>query len=163
MAVPQKDIITVEGESILLQCQFKGNYEAISPSLSVYWMIRSRDQHTKPTYIQDNSTDKYQIAVYQTCLSDNGSCCNFTNNLSIQNIPLELNDNDMTCGVVFDDDGTTNSHSHTATIGKQLMNASVIETCQTVLLFLWLMNVTCLLVLFCQLKKFSVNCQLFIQ
>ena len=109
VAVPQKDVITVKGESIVLQCLFKGNLKMLSPSLSVYWIIRPHDQHTNPIYIMDNFTDHYHIAVYQTCLSKDGSCCNFTNQLNIQNVSSELNDAELTCGVVLDE--VASSHS----------------------------------------------------
>ncbi|XP_065884426.1 hemicentin-1-like isoform X2 [Dysidea avara] len=103
VAVPQKNIMTVKGESIKLHCLFKGNLKILWPSMSIYWMIGSHDQQTKPTYIMDNSTNPYRIAVYQTCLSKDGSCCNFTNQLNIEKVPLELNGVDLTCGVVLDE------------------------------------------------------------
>ena len=103
VAVPQKNIMTVKGESIKLHCLFKGNLKILWPSMSIYWMIGSHDQHTEPTYIMDNSTDPYRIAVYQTCLSEDGSCCNFTNQVNINRVPLKLNGVDLTCEVVLDD------------------------------------------------------------
>ena len=109
MAVPQKNIMTVKGESVVLHCLFKGNLKILWPSMSIYWMIGSHGQHTEPTYIMDNSTDPYRIAVYQTCLSEDGSCCNFTNQLNIKSVPLELNGADLTCGIVLDE--VSSSHS----------------------------------------------------
>jgi len=103
VAVPQKNIMTVKGESILLHCLFKGNLEILWPSLSSYWMIGPHDQRREPTYITDNSTDPYRIAVYQTCLSEDGCCCNFTNQLIIKNVPLELHNVSLTCGEVLDE------------------------------------------------------------
>jgi len=108
VAVPQKDIITVKGESIVLQCLFKGNLKVLWPSMSSYWMIGTHNDWTPSMYIMDNSTDPYRIAVYQTCLSEDGSCCNFTDKLYIQRVPLELNGVDLECGVVLDE--TTYSH-----------------------------------------------------
>ena len=82
--------------------------------MSIYWMIGSHGQHTEPAYIMDNSTDPYRIAVYQTCLSKDGSCCKFTNQLNIEKIPLELNGVDLTCRVVLDEVPS----SHTAKLCK---------------------------------------------
>ena len=103
VAVPQKNIMTVKGEYIVLQCLFKGNLEILWPSMTSYWIIGPHGQQSEPTYIMDNSTDPYHIAVYQTCLSRDGSCCNFTNELSIMKVPLGLNGVDLTCGVVIDE------------------------------------------------------------
>jgi len=111
VAVPQKNIMTVKGESIVLQCLFKGNLKILWPSLSSYWMIGLLDQHSKPTYVTDNYTDPYRIAVYQTCLSKDGSCCNFTNQLIIQKVSLELHNAKLTCGEVLDEDVNTNAAS----------------------------------------------------
>ena len=114
VAVPQKNVMTVEGESIKLRCLFKGNLKVLWPSITSYWIIRSIDIHAKPTYILDNSTNHYQIAVYQTCLSEDGSCCNFTNQLNIKNVPLQLHNTTLTCGEVLDDV----SSSHPSTLSK---------------------------------------------
>ena len=109
VAVPQKNIMTVKGEYIVLHCLFKGNLKILWLSMSSYWVIGSHNQHTEPTYIMDNSTDPYRIAVYQTCLSKDGSCCNFTNQLSIKKISLGLHNTVLTCGEVLDE--VTNAHS----------------------------------------------------
>ena len=111
VAVPQKNIMTVKGEYIVLSCLFKGNLKILWPSMSSYWMIGSHDQHTEPTYIMDNSTYPYRIAVYQTCLSKDGSCCNFTNQLNIQKVSLELHNVILTCGEVLDEVSTTHASS----------------------------------------------------
>jgi len=116
VAVPQKNIMTVKGESIVLQCLFKGNLKILWPSLSSYWMIGLLDQHSEPTYVTDNYTNPYRIAVYQTCLSKDGSCCNFTNELSIMKVPLGLNGADLTCGVVIDEV----PYSHPTKLSKYL-------------------------------------------
>ena len=109
VAVPQKDVITVKGESIVFQCLFKGNLKVLWPSMTSYWMIKSHDPHSKPTYITDNSTDQYQIAVYQTCLTENGSCCNFTNQLYVQKASLGLNGAEVMCAEIIDE--VISSHS----------------------------------------------------
>jgi len=114
VAVPQKNIMTVKGESIKLHCQFKGNLNVLWPSMSSYWMIGRHGSHAEPTYIMDNSTDPYRIAVYQTCLSKDGSCCNFTNQLNILKVPLELHNIKLTCGEVLDEVPNT----HAASISK---------------------------------------------
>ena len=74
--------MTVKGESITFHYLFKGNLEILSPTMSSYWMTGPHGQYTESTNITDNSTDPYRITVYQTCLSEDGSCCNFTNNLT---------------------------------------------------------------------------------
>jgi len=84
VGVPQKNVITVVGESIKLYCLFKGNLKVLNPVMSAYWEISSYGQHSAPTYIMDNSTGPYCIAVYQ---SEDGSSCNFTNQLSIPRVP----------------------------------------------------------------------------
>ena len=114
LAVPQKNIMTVKGESIALHCLFRGNLNILWPSMSSYWMIGPNDKHSGATYITDNSSDPYRIAVYQTCLSEDGSCCNFTNQLDIMKVPLELNGVDLTCGVVIDEV----PHSHPTKLSK---------------------------------------------
>jgi len=117
VAVPQKNIMTVKGESIVLHCLFKGNLKILWPSMSSYWMIRPYGQHSQTTYITDNSTDPYRIAIYQTCLSKDGSCCNFTNQLNILKVSLELNNVDLTCGVVIDE----TPYSHPTKLSKHFV------------------------------------------
>jgi len=114
VAVPQKNIMTVKGESIVLQCLFKGNLEVLWPSMSSYWIIGPHDQQKKPAYIKDNSTNPYNIAVYQTCLSEDGSCCNFTNQLDILQVPLELHNTSLTCVEILNNV----SSKHTASMSK---------------------------------------------
>ena len=109
VAVPQTNVMTVKGESIVLQCLFKGNLEVLEPSISSFWMIGPHDEHAKPTYITENSTDQYYIAVYQTCLSEDGSCCNFTNKLIIEDVPLQLHNVSVTCGEILDEDPSTHA------------------------------------------------------
>jgi len=109
VAVPQKNIMTVKGEYIVLSCLFKGNLKVLWPNMSSYWIIVQHDQQTK---IKDNSTNPYQIAVYQTCLS--GSCCNFTNQLYILKVPLELDNATLTCGEIVNNI----SNTHTALMSK---------------------------------------------
>jgi len=128
VAVPQKDVITVEGESIKLHCLFKGNLQVLNPVMSAYWAISSYGQHSEPTYITDNSTDPYNIAIYQTCLSEDGSCCNFTVQLSISHISLDLDGADLTCGVTLD-----GVHSHAAKLSKYVCVYKVVSNLYNVL------------------------------
>ena len=99
VAVPLHDVIyTVQGDFIQIGCLFKGNLAVLGFSLTSYWEVTPPpEQKHNESYITDNSTDPYRIAVYQTCLASDGSCCNFTNQLTIQNIPLSLTDNELTC------------------------------------------------------------------
>ena len=99
VAVPLHDVTyTVEGDFIQISCLFKGNLALLGFSLTSYWeVIPPPEQKHNESYIADNSTDPYRIAVYQTCLTRDGSCCNFTNKLIIENIPLTLNNNDLSC------------------------------------------------------------------
>ena len=101
VAVPLHDVIrTVEGDSIQISCLFKGNLAVLNDILTSYWTIVSPpDQkfNVSQITVTDNSTDPYYIAVYQTCLTRDGSCCNFTNQLIIENIPLSLNNHMLTC------------------------------------------------------------------
>ena len=99
VAIPLHDVtVTVQGDFIQIGCLFKGNLAVLGFSLTSYWAVTPppEQKHNK-SYIADNSTDPYRIAVYQTCLTSDGSCCNFTNQLTIQNVPLSLNDNELTC------------------------------------------------------------------
>ena len=114
VAVPQKNIMAVKGESIVLQCLFRGNLEVLSSSMSSYWIVPIDYYYLKPTYITDNSTDPYHISIYQTCLSKDGSCCNFTNQLYISKVPWYFDDVYLTCGVVIDEV----SYSHPTKLSK---------------------------------------------
>ena len=96
VAVPLYDVtLAVEGDFIQISCLFKGNLAVLGISLTSYWTVTTQMLNT--SYVIDNSTDPYRIAVYQTCLTSDGSCCNFTNQLTIQNIPLSLNGDTLTC------------------------------------------------------------------
>jgi len=100
VAVPlHSDMITVQGEFIQLSCLFKGNLALYGDSLSSYWSVNFPpvQQHNGEFYITDNSTDSYYIAIYQTCLTSDGSCCNFTNQLTILSVPLSLDGSELTC------------------------------------------------------------------
>ena len=77
------------------QLFFKGNLAVLGISLTSYWTVTTQMLNT--SYVTDNCTDPYYIAVYQTCLTGDGSCCNFTKQLTIQNIPLSLNSDTLTC------------------------------------------------------------------
>ena len=82
VAVPlHSDMITVQGEFIQLSCLFKGNLALYGDSLSSYWSVNF------PPVQQHN----------QTCLTSDGSCCNFTNQLTILSVPLSLDGSELTC------------------------------------------------------------------
>ena len=99
VAVPLHDVIyTVEGDFIQISCLFKGNLAVLELSLTSSWEVTPPpEQKLNESYICGNSTDPYRIAVYQTCLTSDGSCCNFTNKLIIQTVPLSLNNYKLTC------------------------------------------------------------------
>ena len=86
-----QDIITVLGEYIQFRCLVQGNLRTLGFSLTSYWQVDYPPYlgHNS-TFISDNSTDPYRIAVYPTC----EDCCEFASQLTILRIPPELiNDN----------------------------------------------------------------------
>ena len=60
-------------------------------------MFPSTNKQQKHIYIKNNDTYPFFIACYQTCLTDNGSCCNFVTRLTIQSISLEYNGTTVSC------------------------------------------------------------------
>ena len=111
-------VVTVEGEYLSLSCSFRGNFYLLKPSLTSYWKI---DFHPPDDemYIYDNSSHLYCVALYQTCLTSDGSCCNFVSQLIILNASLSLSDASLTCteglSVVGKDEPV--EHSSRTTIG----------------------------------------------
>ena len=85
----------MSGEYIQFRCLVQGNLCSLDLSLTSYWKVDFPPyQDHNSTYISDNSTDPYRIAVYQT--SEN---CVFTNQLTILEIPAEWNNNiTVPCG-----------------------------------------------------------------
>ena len=114
--------MTVQGEFIQLNCLFKGNLALLDTSLTSYWNINlpPAQQHDGPLYVYDNSTDPYLIAVYQTCLTSNASCCNFINQLTIRNASLSLNNAKLTCteGLSIAGNDKPVEYTSSTTIGK---------------------------------------------
>ncbi|XP_065886340.1 titin-like isoform X2 [Dysidea avara] len=103
---PQRNLMTVKGESIMLSCQFRGNLKTLDASLTSYWSITPYGQTSNKTDIMDNSTYPYLIGVYQ--IED----CNFTNQLTIQSVPMyHVN---LTC--VESLDGNRYSHTSELTV-----------------------------------------------
>jgi len=98
----QKNIMTVIRELITLQCFFEGNVKLLGGSWSVSWEVRYSDSR-QPQRITDNSTNPYRIAVYQTCLSEDGSCCKFVNQLTILDTSSEISDASLSCIAAFDE------------------------------------------------------------
>ena len=81
---PPQDIITVSGEYIQFRCLVQGNLHSLNLSLESYWQMNfTSSQGNHSTFISDNSTDPYRIAVYPTC----ENCCNFTSQLTILRTP----------------------------------------------------------------------------
>ena len=91
VVAPQKMVMTVKGESIVLRCIAKGNLEVLKLSLQSYWKIPARKISEKDIYISDNSTELYRIAQYQ--IND----CEFINSLIILNATLELDNLNLSC------------------------------------------------------------------
>ena len=110
VAVPQKNIMTVKGESIVLQCLIKGNLKILETFTRSLWEISSGKINKEVTYIADNSTDPYRIAVYQSVASR----CEFVNKLIILNVSSELDNLNLTCTEIVD----TKRYSHSAQISK---------------------------------------------
>ena len=112
---PPKDIITVSGEYIQLNCLFRGNLHTLGLSLKSYWTVNTSQHESK--CISDNSTDPYHIAVYPTC----ETCCNFTSQLTILSVPAELDGTKLTC-VEQSSQGTDPDHpvirQNTSTLSK---------------------------------------------
>ena len=96
VAVPLRNVtLVVEGDFIQISCLLKGNLTVLGISFTSYWTVTTQMLNT--SYVINNSTDPYRIAVNQTCLTSDGFCCNFINQLTIQNIPSTLNNNILTC------------------------------------------------------------------
>ena len=72
---------------------------------------------TKRHYIYYNDTYPFFIAKYQTCLTDNGSCCNFLSRLTIQNVSLEYNATTINCIQYLKDEEINREKN--ATLSKQ--------------------------------------------
>jgi len=116
LAGGQKNIVTVVGEYIELQCFFRGN--VLDQSLFVSWEVSyPHDQQLK--HITDNSTHPYRIAYFQTCLTGDGSCCKFVNRL-IFKASSEMNDANFACIAAIDGNTTLSSSniSESICIGK---------------------------------------------
>ena len=88
-----QDIITVSGEYIQFSCLVQGNLRTLGFSLTSYWQVDyPPNQGQSSTYISDNSTNPYLIAIYPT--HEN---CALTSLLIIARISLELNNITLTC------------------------------------------------------------------
>ena len=113
-------VITVEGEYLPLSCSFRGNYDLLKPSLTSYWKIDFHLPDDEKMYIFDNSSHLYCIALYQACLTSDGSCCNFISQLIILNASLSLSDASLTCteGLSVAGKDEPVEHSSNTTISK---------------------------------------------
>ena len=86
---PPREIITVKGQDILLNCSVKGT---VSSSLCSSWNVSfPPSQHRQDMNIHDNSTNTYHVAIYTTDL------CIFVNRLIILNASLEQNNTTFSC------------------------------------------------------------------
>ena len=113
-------VITVEGEYLLPSCSFRGNYDLLKPSLTSYWKIDFHPPDDEKMYIFDNSSDLYRIALYQACLTSDGSCCNFISQLIILSASLSLSGASLTCTEGLSVAGKEDpvEHSSNTTISK---------------------------------------------
>ena len=115
---PPQNIITVKGESIQFNCSVQGNLSApdTSSNLKSYWgVIFPITRQQRIVYIDDNDTNPFFIALYQTCLTDNGSCCNFISRLTIQYVTLEYSKIKVSCNEYLDGNKSSN-HQEFATL-----------------------------------------------
>ena len=113
-------VVTVEGEYLPLSCSFRGNLDLLKPSLTSYWKIDFHRPDDEKMYIFDNSSNLYCIALYQTCLTGDGSCCNFVSQLIILNASLSLSYASLTCteGLSVAGKDKSPEYSSSTTIGK---------------------------------------------
>ena len=121
VAIPLHNVtIIVQGDFVQISCIFKGNLGVLGASLTSYWSVDPPPaQHSDVSYVTDNATDPYRIAVYQTCLTSGGSCCNFTNQLTILSIPLSLDGYKLSCVESLNTAGSEPTvHTNTTTISK---------------------------------------------
>ena len=89
-----------------------------SSNLKSYWgVIFPITRQPKIIYIDDNDTCPFFIALYQTCLTDNGSCCNFISRLTIQNVTLEYSKITVSCNEHLDGNKSSNDQEF-ATLSK---------------------------------------------
>jgi len=126
VAVPQKNIMTVVGECITLQCVFEGN--VLDQSLFVSWEVSyPREQQFKR--ITDNSTRPYHLAYFQTCLSDDGSCCKFVDRLIFE-VSSEMNNANFACVAAIEGKPTSsnNNLSKSISVGKSDIHIMNINT-----------------------------------
>ena len=118
LAGRQKNIMTVVGEHIKLECLFIGNLKLLKYSLYVSWEV-SYPYGQQIKRIIDNSTHPYQISVFQTCLSDDGSCCKFVDQLTFK-ASSEMNDANLACIAAIDGNpvSRTSNISESISIGR---------------------------------------------
>lgn len=116
---PPQDVVTVLGESVPFECIVQGNLN--TPGLVSYWQVMfPSTEHKGNKSVFYNDSD-YQIAHYQACLTDNGSCCSFVSKLIILNATLELNDTTISC-IEFLDRNKTLHLQKDAKLSKQFQN-----------------------------------------
>ncbi|XP_065885439.1 hemicentin-1-like isoform X2 [Dysidea avara] len=118
------DRTTVGGEVISLECLFRGSYDEMKRlpySILFYWVVKFQSGGD-PLIIQKNNTKSYRIAIYQTCLTTNFSCCEFVSKLTIYDTSVDLDGAEVQCYEFLqstsDADEKTSAHS-SLTVYKQ--------------------------------------------
>jgi len=104
------DFTTVAGEAISFECLYHGNYDKMNRlrySVVYYWYVKFPNGG-KPLVIEDNSTNPYRIATYQTCLTANFSCCEFVSKLTIYDTSVNMDGAEIQCYEFLDT--TSNNH-----------------------------------------------------
>ena len=90
---------TVEEESISFECLYNGDYDRMRLLLYsqlFYWQVLMNNVE-QPVVIRNNNTKSYRIAVYQTCLTANFSCCTFVSRLTIYDSSMNLDGATVQC------------------------------------------------------------------
>jgi len=96
---PPQSIVTIKGELVQFNCLIQGNLS--SQHLLSYWRVYfafSSTEYPKiETIFYNTSYDNIYITHYQTCSTNNESCCSFVSRLIFPNISLELNGSTVSC------------------------------------------------------------------
>jgi len=115
------DRTTVSGEVISLECLYHGNYDKMHRlrfSFVYYWVVGFPNGE-KPLVIQRNDTKSFRIALYQTCLTSNFSCCEFVSKLTIYDASLNLDGAKVQCYEFMEITGNVNNQiSANASLSK---------------------------------------------
>ena len=87
--------------------------------LESYWgvIFPTTKRHKNINIYYNDTYYQFFIAKYQTCLTNNGSCCNFLSKLTIQNVSLEYNATTISCIQYLKDEEINREKN--ATLSKQ--------------------------------------------